>query len=627
MYADFAIQDRYLFYDYTYLNGAIPHKGSRYSTEGTKTEFLYIEHPVRHDTYLYLCILSESDSIIELYTSFYTTDLQLSPNPSSPQLFLIKNKFQFEFTTDEDLLITIKSICGKGKIKWDSDKGVEYYLTGKDKVISLPSSLKDKSDTTKLFSNLDVEFIEKENNCPGFAFHISYLLRPSQINLDGIPLGKSTNMDYRDTDLPVYVYTEIFYLENDVHAFIKMNEVIGKIEGGLQNIPPFELNAALVNDTVIMNCKLDKNAIERLNFEYKGVYDPMIKTGFVLITKEEIKKKNIKIEDGPSVILKISKNMNYPKMKDTIFTRVSIETSIIQDNTEIPAIPEVYQYGKLALSSEKNIYRLKTNLAEKYMRIEFSSGCNQIKYVIGTTNSTSSTYSFEEYEDTNINGKQVITFNSNPSKYNYIYLIIMHQNGKASTDKLTNYVFKYKTAGGKDRFIEYKLGEDQGFELDKKEDGDNYVYTFKLTPLSYPDTEITYFIKFVAKSDCIENENDNSIALKESKSYVEEFTNFEKEDDKIVKKYTIPEIDYRYVQVIAMVKSKDNYEFVGYGSYYQKDAIWWKILLIVLAVIIVAVVVIYLIRIYLKRKRDIGRQLAGIEEGPMVSRVTEHSFA
>ena len=627
MYADFVIKDRYHFYDYTYLYRQIPKEDSAYTTDKSNTEYLYIEHPVRYNNYLYLNIISKNDSIIELYTSFYTNDIQLSPNPSSPQLFLIKNKFQFEFTTEEDLLVTIKSICGQGKIKWDSDEGVEYYITGKDKVISLPSSLKDKSDPKKVFSNLNVELIQKENNCPGFAFHISYLLRPSQINLDEIPLGKSTNMDYRDTDLPVYVYTEIFYLEKDVHAFIKINELVGKMEGGLQNIPPFELSAALVNDTVIMNAKLDKNVIEGLNFEYKGVYDPMIKTGFVLITKEEIKKKNLQIADGPSVILKISKNMNYPKMKDTNFIRVSIETSIIQDNTEIPAIPGVYQYGKLSLSSVKNIYRLKTNRAEKYMRIHFSSGSDKINYVIGISNETTSTFSFAGYEDSNVHGKQVITFDSNPSTYTYIYLIVMHQADKASTDRITNYAFKYMTAGEKNQFIEYKLDSDQGFELDKKKDGDNYVYNFKLTPLSYPNTEITYFIKFVAKSDWIENEKDNSIALKESKSYVEEFTNYKIESEKIVKKYTIKEIDYRYVQVIAMVKSKDNYEFVGYGSYYEKDAIWWKILLIILAAVIVGVVIFYSIRFYLKRKRDIGRQMAGIEEGPMISKITEHSVA
>ena len=622
MYADFIFQDKYLFYDYTYLKGAIPNEDSPYNN--SRHDYIYIENQKRHDQFLFLNVLTKEQSIIELYTSFYTNDLQLSPNPSSPQLFLINNKFQFEFTTEEDLLVTIHSICGGAKIKWNSDEGVEYDLSGKDKVISLPSSLKDKSDPVKLFSNLDVSLTKNVGDCPGLAFRISYLLRPSQINLDGIPLGKSTRMAYRDTDLPVYVYTEIYYLDKDVHAFINIYEVIGKIEGGLKNVPPFELSAALVNDTVIMDAKMDKTIIEKLNFEYKGVYDPMVKTGFVLITKEEIKKKNIQIADGPSVILKISKNMDYPKMKDNDFTRVTIETSIIQDDTEIPAVPEVYQYGKLALTSEKNIYRLKTDKIEKYMRIQFAAGSDKIRYVIGTTNKTTTTSSFSEFEDVNINGKQVITFDSNPATNFYIYLIVMHQNERAPSDKITNYVFKYMTAEKKDGFIEYKLGSDQGFELDKKEDGDNYVYTFKITPLTYPDTTISYFVKFVAKNDYIAEEKDNSIALKESKSYVDEFTNPEIKDDKIVKVYTIKEIDYRYVQVIAMINSKGNYDFVGYGSYYEKDAIWWKILLIVLAAVIVGVVVFYVIRLYYLRKRDIGRQLDALE-GTMVSRYTEAS--
>ena len=73
-----------------------------------------------------------------------------------------------------------------------------------------------------------------------------------------------------------------------------------------------------------------------------------------------------------------------------------------------------------------------------------------------------------------------------------------------------------------------------------------------------------------------------------------------------------------------MIKSKDNYEYIGYGSIYEKDEIWWKILLIVLAAVIVAVVLIYLIRLYLKRKRDIGRQM-NLLDGTMVSRYTETS--
>ena len=393
----------------------------------------------------------------------------------------------------------------------------------------------------------------------------------------------------------------------------------------MNNISAFEISAALVNDSVIMDAKLNKEILDKVIFDKKGVYDPMLKTGFVLITKDEIKKSGLEIKDGPSVILKITKNMNYPDMKDTNFSRVTIEASIIQEDTEIPIVPGIYQFGKLSLSSNKNVYRLKSNINEKYMRIEFSSVSDKIKYVIGVTQDDTETFSFDDYDKDEKNGKEVIKFNSNPTKYSFIFLIIYHKD-KAETDKLTNYLFKYETSDDKDKFIEYELDKDQGFELDKKEDGDNYVYNFKITPLKYQKVNISYYIRFIAKSDYMEGENDKSIALKEGNSFTVELTDYETKDGKLVKEYKIKEIDYRYVQVIAMVNADGNYALVGYGSIYVKDAIWWKILLIVLASLIVLGALIFLLRFYLKRKRDIGRNMQGLD-GPMVSRFTQASVA
>ena len=95
-------------------------------------------------------------------------------------------------------------------------------------------------------------------------------------------------------------------------------------------------------------------------------------------------------------------------------------------------------------------------------------------------------------------------------------------------------------------------------------------------------------------------------------------------EDKIIKKYeNIDEIDYRYVQIIALVKDNGNIEFVGYQSIYIKDSIVWKIVLIIIAAIIVLIIVIYLIHIYIKKKRS---SIPKIKiEGPMVSRMTEAS--
>ena len=193
---------------------------------------------------------------------------------------------------------------------------------------------------------MDVTYIKTDDNCPGFAFHISHMLRPKEFNFDQIPLGKNTRIAYRDTDLPAYVYTEIFYLKKDVHSFINIYELEGTMEKGLYNISAFEISAALVNDSIIMDAKLNKTILDKIEFKYKGVYDPMLNTGFVLITKEDIAKSKLEIKDGPSVILKITKNMKYPKMQDTKFSRVTLEASIIQEDTEIPIVPDIYQYVK-----------------------------------------------------------------------------------------------------------------------------------------------------------------------------------------------------------------------------------------------------------------------------------------
>ena len=239
------------------------------------------------------------------------------------------------------------------------------------------------------------------------------MLDPKEINLEPIPLGKSTRMSYRDKDLPAYVYTEILYLDKDVHSFINIYELIGKMDKGLNNISAFELSAVFVNYSIIMDAKSNKAILDKIKFNYKGVYDCMLRTWFYLIAKDGIKKPGLEIKDGPSIILKIAKNMNYPNMNNTNFTKITIEESIIQENTEIPNVPGIYQFGKLSLSSNKNVYRLKSNIEETYMRIEFSRVSDKFKYVIGITPDDTETFSFDGYEKCDKNGKEVINFNPN----------------------------------------------------------------------------------------------------------------------------------------------------------------------------------------------------------------------
>lgn len=625
MFANYIFQENYEYFDSSYLRVNIPNEEAKFSTKRTGLEYISTENPEDYDTFLYVNVQTTTETIVELFSSFYTKDIQLSPNPSSPQLFAVRNDhFLLEFTTDEDLIINIQSICGDGTIYWEADNSVQYSLKGKETKLSLTSSLIDKSDPTKVFSKL---YIKNNNpyltgNCPGFAFYINYLLRPSKINLDEIQFGRSTQLAYRNTDLPVYIYSKLSQIE-DTNIFVSLYDLVGESYSQFTKVIPFELNACIVNESKIMEYMVNPEKINDIEFDFNGRYDAMIKTGLIFITKEQLNNKEIKFENKPYILIKVTKNKNYPNMKN--FTRINLEASVIQDNSSIPISPKVYQYGKLSLRKDYNTYRLKTEKSRKYMRIHFSPNSQNINFAVSIEPGAKTNYTFQEITTQFVNGKGVFTFNSEPNKNTFIYLTIFHNNDqKAESEGTTNYVFKYMNSESANGFNLYELPENSGFQLDSSQNGDNFDYKFTITPLPYPNLDILYLIKFVSKEDWIEGEADNSIALRESPSLVQEINNPQYSNERIVKEFkNIPEIDYRYVQVIALVRDKGIVEYVSYQSIYIHDSILWKILLIIFASIIVLVVLIYLIHIYLKRKRNINNKISKIDNGPMVSRASE----
>ena len=624
MFANYIMKENYENFDYSYLNGILPHnEEAKFSTRSTGLDYLYIPHGFQSDNYVFVNVVTKQPTTVELLSSLYTYDLQLSPNPSSPQLFLLTNdNFTFEFTTYEELTINIQSIGGGGTIYWKEDDSEKYTIHGKGQAITLANGYVDKNNNTKVFLEL---FVKNKNqkkeydSCPGFAFFISYKLRPANgINLDEIEIGKPSEFTYR-ADFPIYIYSEITDFDKDVNFYVNLYKLIGENYLQFTNIPPFEINGTIVKNSDLMNVKLNPELLNNLKFDFNGTYDSMIKTGFVLFKKEDINKKDK--SDGLSIIIKISKNKNY-NFKNN-FTEITLEAAAFQENSSIPVSPDLYHYGKLSRENENNIYKLKTSKAENFMRIQYSPNSLHTKYTVTTTPGNKQN-SFPDSTSTFVNGKTIITIDSQPDKNDYIYLNIFHNDAqKAKTEKTTNYAFKYMTSNDIKKFPSYELKNNEGFELETKKHGKQRDYIFTITPLSYKDIDITYFIKFVKKDDWVDGESDNSIALRESKSLVEELTNIDTKS-KFTKKYeNINEIDYRYLQIIALVRDNDgNVEFVSYKSIYRKDSNTWKIILIIIAFIIVAIIVIYMVHLILKRRRNLDKKVEKIS-GPMVSRISE----
>ena len=260
---------------------------------------------------------------------------------------------------------------------------------------------------------------------------------------------------------------------------------------------PFEIKAVLVNDTTITNAKMGDLSLNNYDFDFSGSYDSLIKTGFVLITKDDIENKTHNFTDGINVLFKVTKNENYPNLNKN-FTRITLEVGIIQEDSDIPVVPNVYHYGKLSLKNEKNIYKLRTDKTTKLMRIHYSKNSDDIRLTISNKAGNDKNTSFDFNEEF-INGKYIITFNPNPIVNDYIYLNIFHNNKKIKSEKTTNYVFEYMNSNRTDDFPSIIITNQDSLELTKLKNGNKYNYKIKFAPLSYKGIDIIYLIKFVEK--------------------------------------------------------------------------------------------------------------------------------
>ena len=62
-----------------------------FSLRKTKSDYIYIEHGKQDEMFLFISVITERPTIVELLSSFYTKDINISPKQSSYQLFAIKN--------------------------------------------------------------------------------------------------------------------------------------------------------------------------------------------------------------------------------------------------------------------------------------------------------------------------------------------------------------------------------------------------------------------------------------------------------------------------------------------------------------------------------------------------------
>ena len=559
-YATFVNSEQVERNNITFLAENIPdYYHSRYNYEKSKLPYIYV-HEIPDSASLLISIETETDEIIELLSSIYFDDKEIYPNPSSPQLFAIKNEeIILNFLSNNAYLINIKSIMGGGKIYWKKEEEKPFYLHGENDRLSLTTG---KTDTHLLLSKLVISPNEYNflNNLPEFVFTVSFYPRNQMYNFDQIKIGSSVEFIYKDEDFPINYFSKIRHLTNITISinfynfnFEKMSQINIEnndfiIWGKIIN----EEEALLARYNQIFTPKMDKKSIF-------GIFKYPLATLFI----DEKYLDNFCEETGkePYLYFTVEKD-KFPYNLNSLNLELCVLLN--QDmNADYDFAPEkVYINGQNQVTFKLRVYKNK-----EYMRIEFSSNSKYIDWKIFDNNELIDILNDSlNTEKKIINGRTIVTFKI-PDIINTDYLILKITKEDNTDLKLSHFIFKYMSSSSKDEFLDYYV-ENDNLLVTKIEDNLFNMYIIKFNSISCNNCKISYIIKTISTDKYNKEEIINSIAISENEDFSLEIKDPQIDDDNTV---TINIIDNKknilYIKVLAKINQGPINEYLLYKPY------------------------------------------------------------
>ena len=576
MYGEFIDSKIYDSFNVNELNDKKPKESSTYNTKKEKVDFIFLTM-AELSSHFYVKVITDKPDIIEFITSFKTFDTELSPNPSSIQLFTVHNSpsMTLKFITTKPLLINIVSLYGSSKIFLKGEENVEYSLRGRDDKLSLAIPY-DGTISILNITNLnyqepqetdegELNFLsddEKKITMPGFAFYIEYYLRSPDINFDEIYIGKTVEFAYKKSDLYLHYYTKLTDLSNSINVFFMIHDLNFGNEGSGIKQSNLALGGTVINQTEVYNIKNDKDLKPKIeDSTVKGVYDPVIEVGQISFPSSYINL--FEKEDKPTLYLSIEKTNN----AEFTLNKVRVELTVFQEDVDIPVTEKIYQYGKVFNKNAINYYRLKVDNSTGYMRIQFSRNSKYIEYAINNEKNKKENTIYEDKDQKEESGKIFITFKK-PNK-EYIYLNVFLSDDAPNDDtRLNNYVFKYMNSDDKNKFFEYKILNNNSTIRATISKDNKLIAKFNRID-SKNKVDIVYTLKVAKKWELSSKEENCSIALSETESL------FKKEQkastDEIIMEMSNIYKNYSYIEVIAQIKDGPIIEYVAYEPFNNPD--------------------------------------------------------
>ena len=605
IYADFIDEEIYDLNQLGDLVDNIPSEISRYTTKGKREDVLMINLGNSKDKYVYISVETQKPGLLKLLTSFSTYDYTTSPNPSTPQLYIFKNEvLKFRFSSKDELMINLVGLQGSANVYWEDESSIKSKnKLGRNEKLSLNSpSIKD--GTTK--ENILVINTHNQNDDKANIFYITYYLRSSLINFDQLISDNSFNFNYRQTDLPVNIYIKLNNIYRDTNVFVNFN-TLESHTGKKHHEDEDELRIMgwVLKDETVFDVKLKKELSPSINTAIIGVYDPAKRVGLLSLKKEELEKYNIKEEDVPNLVIKVEKRS---KSKMT-YNRITMVGSVLQDDSLIPIIEKVYQYGKLKNGKNSIAYKLRIDKVQEYTTILFSCNSGILDFDVSLDKENKNKI---ELKKKSSNGRTIVSIQTEPTKYKYLYLIIRTKDNKpVEDDKLTNFAFKYINSYTSNQVEIYET-------LSMKMSYTNITNThrFQIAGVRCQKCKVNYYVKFINRTNTIKGENYNNIAVTESKGIVRKFSNITLDaDGNVILEAKDVKNDFAYVQIVAHVSDGSINEYLAYESQYFKTPEEKKtekneknsyiIAFIIIGVIFIIVIIIFaiiIIKFFIKNK-------------------------
>ena len=572
MYASFISANIYNEFIADTLRGSIPNENSAaYDTINLDTNYFYIQlHKIQSkDQYLYVNVISFFPDDIMMVASMNCFDrtqegnIQIFyPKAKTEQIVQAKeDSLILDFSVDSSLIVNIENLGGEADLRWEEDDQVVHYLRGKGDRLTLTTSTNYKRLLIKKLKS-DKPIKEKD---PGFVFIFDYYSRDSSKNFDEVVYGSSIEMAYRDTDLPVYMYSKKVDYSNDINIAVTFRDSRDDTEGEYTT-NPIEVRAFLDKRDLIYAAKATPE-FEPYGNKIDGIYDPAIKTAQVFLPDLVINL-DFKIDpkDYPTLLLFLGKSNAY---EDKVYKTFDVEAQFTRTNSLVVPNEKVYNYGKFnGLITQ--YYKLRKDTVKKIMKIVISFNGDLLTFSIGDrSNPYNQTEKFTNKTEIG-KGKILITIEP-PENMDFIYLNVYKKSYMEDPNThIQNYAFKYINVESDDQFFDYGIKNNNGSLTYKDERKDGKVTitaTFNRIDIDKGKANITYFLKIVDSRTYIPGEDFNTVAVTESPYFTKYKRNPEFDaTDKITLSATGDFQYWRCIQVIAQIQQNKVLEYIAYDS-------------------------------------------------------------